>query len=555
MTPQQLATAKALGLDETCEFALVRPDFVMIGTDLNVIRDLNAQIEAGNKGFSSTAFGQRMTQAYVDGTGTLVGLDLKPMIPDFTKIASQRALLKASGFGDMKYAVWEMNDHNGGVELSFISPRHGIASWLANSAPLGGLDFLSPSATMAGSILLKSPAQILDDYRDIATTVNPASLDMLAQMQMGMGIDLRNDLLSKLDGEIAYEMDTPLMPSGAAMDKPVANKPTPAAQPTWRLALRVNDAVGLQQTFSKLLSASRMDVKHLAEGKLTVHSFQIPSQPEPLSINYAFADGYLLVGSSRATVSEALRVHQAGESLAKSAKFRAALLDNQAQVASALYYQNVGSWMSMVMKQLPAEFTQSLPPLSTTDMPSAVSAIYGSDRAIRGDRRQQYDQLRRRDGDRCHGNPEFAARKDGSHEAAAGASIRTINTAQVTYSVTYPNKGYAADLATLGPGTSETCNDPKSVTEKHACLLDGVLGNASCKSGSWCRKGAYNYSVSATCRFGTCPGYVAVSTPANAESGTKSFCSVEDAVVRVREGSPLASPISAAECKRWLPVR
>ena len=57
---------------------------------------------------------------------------------------------------------------------------------VANSASLGGLDFLSPSATMAGSILLKSPAQILDDYRDIATTVNPASLDMLAQMQMGM---------------------------------------------------------------------------------------------------------------------------------------------------------------------------------------------------------------------------------------------------------------------------------------------------------------------------------------------------------------------------------
>ncbi len=553
LTPQQLATAKPSSGDGA--FALIRPDFVVIGTDLNAIRALNAQIEAGNKGFSSTAFGQRMTQAYVDGTSTLVGLDLQPMIPDFTKIASQRALLKASGFGDMKYAVWEMNDHNGGVELSFISPRHGIASWLANSAPLGGLDFLSPSATMAGSILLKSPAQILDDYRDIATTVNPASLDMLAQMQMGMGIDLRNDLLSKLDGEIAYEMDTPLMPSGAAMDKPVANKPTPAAQPTWRLALRVNDAVGLQQTFSKLLSASRMDVKHLAEGKLTVHSFQIPSQPEPLSINYAFADGYLLVGSSRATVSEALRVHQAGESLAKSAKFRAALPDNQAQVASALYYQNVGSWMSMVMKQLPAEFTQSLPPLSTTDMSSAVSAIYGSDRAIRATGGNNTTNSAVVMVIAAMAIPNLLRARTAADEAAAGASIRTINTAQVTYSVTYPNKGYAADLATLGPGTSDTCNDPKSVTEKHACLLDGVLGNASCKSGSWCRKGAYNYSVSATCRFGTCPGYVAVSTPANAESGTKSFCSVEDAVVRVREGSPLASPISAAECKRWLPVR
>ena len=169
---------------------------------------------------------------------------------------------------------------------------------------------------------------------------------------------MRNDLLSKLDGEIAYEMDTPLMLSEDAPEKRVSmQKPAAALQPTWRLALRVNDPAGLQQTFTKLLAASRMDVKHLAEGKFTVHSFQIPSQPAPLSINYTFADGYLLVGSNRATISEALRVHQAGESLAKSAKFRAALPDNQAQVASALYYQNMGSWMSMVMKQLPSEFT------------------------------------------------------------------------------------------------------------------------------------------------------------------------------------------------------
>ena len=150
--------------------------------------------------------------------------------------------------------------------------------------------------------------------------------------------------------------------------------------------------------------------------------------------------------------------------------------------------------------------------------------------------------------------PNLLRSRMAANDAAAAASMRTINTAQVTYSVTYPNKGYAADLATLGPGTSDTCNDPKSVTDKHACLLDAVLGNASCATGKWCTKGGYNYSVSATCRFGTCPGYVAVATPVNANAGTKSFCSVEDALVRVKVGAPLGSPISAAECKRWVPI-
>ncbi len=553
VNPQELATAKALVADNA--WALVRSDFVVIGSDLGALRAVNARLDAGKKAFSSTAFGQRMSQAYVDGAGMLVGVDLQPMVPDFTRKDSERALLQASGFADMKYAVWELNDHNGGAELSFISPRHGIASWLANSTQLGGLDFLSPAATMAGSIVLKSPAQILDDYRDIATSINPSSLDTLAQMQMGLGIDLRNDLLSKLDGEIAYEVDTPVVLNAEPVGKQqLLDQQKPAAPPTWRLALRVNDPIGLQQTFTKLLAASRMEVKHLAEGRFTVHSFQVPSGPEPLKINYTFADGYLLIGSSRAAISEALRVHQAGESLAKSAKFRAALPDNQAQVASALYYQNMASWISMVMKQLPPELAQSMPQFSPDVLPS-VSALYGSDRAIR----------------MTGGNnatsagvvlvvaaiaiPNLLRAKNSANESAAASTIKTINTAQVTYAVSYPNNGYAADLATLGPGASEICDDPKSVTDKHACLLDAVLGNGACISGKWCKKGAYNYRVSAICRFGTCAGYVAVAIPANADTATRSFCSVEDAVVRFKVGAPIGAPISAAECRRWAPVQ
>jgi hypothetical protein len=250
-----------------------------------------------------------------------------------------------------------------------------------------------------------------------------------------------------------------------------------------------------------------------------------------------------------------LRVHQAGESLAKSAKLRAALPDNQAQVASALYYQNMGSWMSMVMKQLPAEFTQSLPQFSTTDMPSSVSAIYGSDRAIRATGGSNTTSVAMVMVIAAVAIPNLLRSRMAADDAAAAATVRTINTAQVTYSVTYPNKGYAADLASLGPGPSETCDDPKSVTDKHACLLDSVLGNASCTSGNWCKKGAYHYRVSAMCRFGTCPGYVAVAIPANGESGAKSFCSVEDGVVRFRTGAPFSALLSAAECRRWAPLR
>jgi type IV pilus assembly protein PilA len=552
ITPQQLGALGSVSTDTS--MVLVRPDFVAIGSDLEALKAFNTQMEGGKKSFASTPFGQRMNQTYVDGVGMVLGVDLQPMIPDFTKTAGARALLQTSGFADMKYAVWEQREHTGGAELSFISPRHGIASWLGNSAQLGGLDFLSPSATTAGALLLKSPAEIFDDYRDLASTMNPGSLRSLEQMQTGLGIDLRDDLLSKLDGEIAYEVDTPLMLTSDATDKTVAmDQPMTAAQPTWRLILRTNDMVGLQQILTKLLTAAHLEVKHLADGKYAVHSFQVPTGPEPLQINYSFVDGYLVIGSSRAVLSEALRVHQAGESLAKSQKFRSALQDNQAQIASGVVYQNMGSWMSMVAKQLPPDIVQTLPQFPSDILPS-VSALYGSDRSIRASSGSTATSAAVVMIVAAIAIPNLLRSKMAANESAAVSTMRTINTALVTYEVTYPDKGYAPDLASLGPGASENCNT-QSISPKHACLLDGVLGNASCTAGTWCNKGSYNFSVSASCRFGTCPGYVAVATPANANAGTRSYCSVEDAVIRSKAGAPLTSSTSAAECRRWTPLR
>jgi len=552
VTPQELATLKAGGKDDA--IALVRPDFLVIGTDLAALRTLNAQIDSGKKGFAATPFGQRMNQAYVDGVGSVIGVDLQSMIPDFAKQDSDRAMLQASGFADLKYAVWEMNDHKGGGELSFTGPRHGIASWLANSGPMGGLDFLSPAATMAGSVLLKSPAQIFDDFRDLALSMNPKSLDSLAQMQMAMGIDLRNDLLSKLDGEIAFEMDVPLEMDPAHMDQAAPVKPVPATPPTWRLALRVNDPQGVQQTLTKLLAASHMQAKDQAAGKYTVHTIEVPSGPEPLRISYTFADGYMVAGSSRAALSEALRVHQTGESLAKSARLRTALPDNQALIASAIQYQNMGSWMRMFAKQLPANIAQMLPQM-TAEMTPTVSAVYGTDRAIKSSGGSNSTSVAAVLIGAAIAIPNLQRAKGSANEAGAASSLRTINTAQVVYFTSYPNKGYAPDLATLGPGTSGGCDDPKSVTEKRACLLSDTLGGPTCTAGSWCKKDGYNFSVRTVCRFGTCPGYVAVATPATNGSGTKSFCSVEDAVIRFMIGAPVSGQISAAECKRWTAIR
>jgi hypothetical protein len=155
--------------------------------------------------------------------------------------------------------------------------------------------------------------------------------------------------------------------------------------------------------------------------------------------------------------------------------------------------------------------------------------------------------------------PNLLRARISTNEAAARSTVRTINTSQITYSTTYPEQGYARDLATLGGNCSG------GGTAEHACLLDSQLGQANCTSGVWCQKGQYKYTVSSSCapaRFGeqqqgtdnTCAEYVITATPLNFNTGRRNYCSVSDAVIRSRFGGPLSRPPTAEECQTWEPL-
>ena len=49
--------------------------------------------------------------------------------------------------------------------------------------------------------------------------------------------------------------------------------------------------------------------------------------------------------------------------------------------------------------------------------------------------------------------PSLVRAKISANESSAAASIRQISTAQIAYATSYPDIGYAATLATLGPGS------------------------------------------------------------------------------------------------------
>jgi type IV pilus assembly protein PilA len=115
--------------------------------------------------------------------------------------------------------------------------------------------------------------------------------------------------------------------------------------------------------------------------------------------------------------------------------------------------------------------------------------------------------------------PNLLRSRMAANEASAVGSIRTINTAAVTYSSTYPQDGFPGTLAALGAAAS-----PCVATSAGACLLDQVLA-AGTKSG-------YTFKWTGD---GNTPsvGYSITGTPVTVgTTGQRMFCSDQSGVIR-----------------------
>ncbi len=353
---------------------LVRPDFVVAGSDLATLRSFNAQLGQRSREFVSTPFGQRIAKEYANGVTVLAAADLHKLLSQIPRGTQQNAqqsqeTFQRSGFADMQYLVWEhatvagQNVSQG--ELSFSAPRHGTAAWLANPAPLGSLDFVSPKAILAGTVVLKNLAQIFENAKEIAGPSNANSFAAIAQGEQALKLSLKDDLLRHLVGEITVELDG-----------------VTAQKSAWKAILQVDDANHIQQTLSTLLAVVHSEVTHVDDGGVTYYNVRVPAGKTGTEIGYAFVDGYLIVGSSHEALAEAVQQHASGSSLAKSKKFLAALPAGHALEASALLYEDPGAMAALKWGQLATQPAEPLAQLWTGTSPMVV-CVYGEESAIR----------------------------------------------------------------------------------------------------------------------------------------------------------------------------
>jgi type IV pilus assembly protein PilA len=129
--------------------------------------------------------------------------------------------------------------------------------------------------------------------------------------------------------------------------------------------------------------------------------------------------------------------------------------------------------------------------------------------------------------------PNLMRSKMAANQSSAVGSLRTINTAMVTYSTNYPAVGYATALGNLG-GTAAACAAATGATSTTGCLIDSVLATGV-KSG---------YVFTAAGAPGTAGAtlvtYTSLALPQSlGQTGQNAYCSDQSGVLYI-DGSGTA---------------
>ena len=143
--------------------------------------------------------------------------------------------------------------------------------------------------------------------------------------------------------------------------------------------------------------------------------------------------------------------------------------------------------------------------------------------------------------------PNLLRSKIAANEASAVGSVRTINTAEVTYSSTW-GTGYATNLGNLGGGAGCVASAAT------ACLIDSLLSNGGAGNGG--TKSGYTFQAGGTLlNAGINNGFQVNATPvAFQTSGVRSFCSDQSGVIKFAINGGTAIGITNPSCDNVPPT-
>ncbi len=142
--------------------------------------------------------------------------------------------------------------------------------------------------------------------------------------------------------------------------------------------------------------------------------------------------------------------------------------------------------------------------------------------------------------------PNLLRSRIAANESSAVGSLRSVNTAEVTYSSTYPSQGFSDNLAYLGPGAAGC-----AVSSTCAGLLDNVVGCTAGTKGANCPKSGYNVSLTSSATATPRTTYVSSAVAiTQGQSGQRSFCSSGDGVIHFDPAGGITNATTDTGCQQ-----
>jgi hypothetical protein len=280
------------------------------------------------------------------------------------------AMMESSGLEGVQYLIAEHREANGApqnhLNLQFSGTRQRVASWLAGPAPIESLDFVSPNAALTVAALSKDPKAIADDMMAMASERGKGRDGEQSEDEKEIEAIVHDELVPNLGGDFLVALDGPVLPT-----------------PSWKAVIEVHDAGQVQQALERLVqlidNQPHGDKFHPVAIDSSVAGTQRfyavrDTGSGAIVTNYTFSNGFMIVAPSRALLMDALRTHASGNSLSRSAAFKALLPTDQSENCSAVAYQNLGPVLTPLLSQLQGGAADTVRKLAEDSKPTAVCA-------------------------------------------------------------------------------------------------------------------------------------------------------------------------------------
>jgi hypothetical protein len=265
---------------------------------------ISASTDAAN--FTKAPLYRQIAPLYQQGAGWLVAADLGHLNAPKMPLTADALYVVAES-----RTVGENTENHASV--TFAHNRKGVAAWLAAPGPMGSLDFVSPDAAFAATMLLKNPALIANDLNTMLGTTSA-------------------ELASAFSGEVTVALDGPLLPA-----------------PSWKVIAEVDNPERLRATIAKLVESynaapsERTGILTLSQTETDGRAYyRLHSDKLPWEAHWTFEGEYWIAAASHELLVRSLQNRETGYTLAKSAGFRAQLPHDASADFSAVVWHNLG---------------------------------------------------------------------------------------------------------------------------------------------------------------------------------------------------------------------